>query len=79
MTPGVQHIFVTLTKNHKHFTIRVAVSCVVPTGSFDINALRLADFVFVISMFAALCAIESAVAVSPDLRLKLYVRPQTAS
>jgi hypothetical protein len=79
MAPDVQHIFVALTKNHKHFTMRVAVSCVVSTGPFNINTLRSHDFVFVISMFEALCAIESAVAVNPDLRLELYVRPQTAS
>ena len=59
--------------------MRVVVRCVVSTASFNTNALRLTDFVFVISVFVALCAIESAVAVNPDLRLELYVRPQTAS
>jgi hypothetical protein len=44
------------------------------------NTFRSADFVFVISVFEAPCAIESAVAVNLDLRLELHdVSPQTAS
>jgi hypothetical protein len=49
----------------------------VSTASFNTITLRANDFVFVISVFADICAIESAVAVNPDLRLELYIRPQT--